>query len=384
MLEETETLTQAPEAPVADTSAADLAAAFANAQPHNPNAQPAPVEAAPVEAEPAATAPAEPVAAAPEAEAPTPATVDYAAYLKENFGVEAPEAIKTALATAKEAESFKANQRTAQDVAFEKLLADPKAANQYVKLQSTDFTALAEKNPQKLLALAYAHANPDMPAELAKVEARLEYEAKYGAASFDDPDDPQVQAAKLRLDYATKTAVATMEGAKTASREAVLNQATPMADGPTPEQTLAEETRVANWTKGVDDIINAPSLEIEYQVDGKPLKLAFDHQTPSFKEAMLDPSAWVFKQICPDGDPSKPNLDRWAVIVALAEQTDTMLKNAMQAGKAQVGAHIPMSLAVNPATSAPQAPAGMDGNHDARVAAALRSEMARITQANYN
>ena len=370
MSEISELIAPAPEAPVADTSAADLAAAFSNATPYNPNAQPAPAPVAPVAApapvEAANPAPAAPVAVAPEPVAPAVVAPDYAAYLRETFGAETPDALKAQLTLAGQAATFQANQRTAQDVAFEKLLADPAAAAQYVKLQTTDFTTLSDR---ELHAAAYAHQHSELRPEVAAIRARREFDAEYAAAEFDDADDPAVQEAKVLLADARTNALQTLEGAKAAAREAVLTKA-PLADGPTPAQQQAEEARATNWTNGVTELLNAPSLEVEYEVDGKPLKLAFDHKSPSFKEAMLDPNKWVFNQICPDGDASKPNLDRWAVIVALAEQTDVLLKNAMQAGKAQVGAHIPMNTAVNPAPITPSAPASEGSIYDAFRAAA--------------
>lgn len=352
-----ETLTEAPESAVMDSAAA-LVASFAAATPYNPNAEPAPVAAAPVEApapiEATNPAPTPAVAVAPPVEAPVPQAPDYAAYLKETFGDYTPDALKQQLTLAAQAATLQANQRTAQDVAFEKLLADPAAAAQYVKLQTTDFTTLSDR---ELHAAAYAHAHPDLRPEVAAIRARREFDAEYAAAEFDDADDPAVQEAKVLLADARTNALQTLEGAKTAAREAVLTKATPTADGPTPAQQQAEETRMNNWAQGVDNIVNAPSLEVEYEVDGQKINLAFDHKSASFKEAMVDPSAWVFKQICPDGDASKPNLDRWAVIVALAEQTDVMLKNAMQAGKASLGPVISLDKTVNPAPGAPQGPA---------------------------
>lgn len=355
MSEIAEPIPQVAEAPVADTSQADLVAAFASATPYNSNAEPAPVATAPVPA-PApveATNPA-PVAVAPESVAPTAAPVDYAAWLKEQELPGDVAEIKAALATAREAQALKANQRTAQDVAFEKLLSDPAAATAFVKLQSTDFTAMPAK---ELLAAKYALDHPELSPEVAAIRARREYDAEYAAADFDDPDDPAVQEAKVLLNAATQQAIKTMEVAKNAAKEAVLTAAAPKAEGPSEAEVQAETQRAANWVQGVDGIVNAPSLELEYQVDGQTLKLAFDHQTPAFKEAMLDPNKWFFDQICPGGDVSKPNLDRLAEIVALTMQPDVLLKNAIATGKASLGAVISLDKTVNPAPNAPQGPA---------------------------
>lgn len=370
----------APEAPVAESPAVDLVAAFANAQPHQPNAPFAPVAEPPVEAPVEAVAPAavEPIAAVEAPVAPAEVAFDYAGWLKSQELPEDVAAIKTALQSGATAQ---ANQRTAQDVAFGKLLADPHAASAYLKLQTTDFTALSDR---ELHAAAFAHAHPELKPEVAAIKARREFEAEYAAAEFDDADDPQVQEAKVLSANMRTDALATMEGAKTASRESVLTAATPTADGPTPAQVQAEEARAAHWVQGVAGIVNAPSLELEYQVDGQALKLAFDHKDPAFNAALLDPNKWFFEQICPGGDASKPNFDRLAEMYALTMQPDVLLKNAIAHGKAQIGAHIPMNVAVNPAPNAPQTPTAFDGTHDNRVAAALRSEMARIQQATYN
>jgi hypothetical protein len=353
-----EVIPQAPE-PAAFPTGEALLAAFDSAKPYQPTPAPEPF-AAPVAATPAA--PADPTPAATPAAAPVvapeptpaPAAPDYAAYLKETFGVDAPEALKEKLTLAEQAEALKANQRTAQDVAFEKLLADPNAATAFVRLQTTDFKTLPAR---ELLAAEYAHKHPELPAELARLEADLEYNAKYAAAEFEDAEDPETKTAKLRLDYATKSALATMDKAKEDARQSVLAAAKPAeAEGPTPEQVAAEEARVAAWQSGVEAITAAPAVDLAYTVDGQQIKLSFDNKAPGFQEALTDPYGWLYKQICPTGDNSKPNISRLAEIVALATQTDTALKNTLAVGKSSVGAVLPLTEAVNPVPGAPQAP----------------------------
>lgn len=356
MSEIAEPITQAPE-PIADLSPEVVAAAFAEQKPYNPNPEPAPVAAPEAPAVvPAADAP--PVAPTPAVVPTEPATSapDYAAWLKSQELPEDVTVIKTALQTAAEAETLRANQRTAQDVALAKLFEDPNAGAQYVKLQTTDFNALPDR---ELHAAAYAHKHPGLPAEVAAIRARREYDAEFAAAEHEDPDDQDVQEAKVLRAAARAEELQTMEQAKTAARDAVLAKATPTAEGPSEAETqarIAEEARATKWATGVEDIVSAPSLEIAYTVDGQELKLAFDHKAPAFKEAMLDPAKWLFGQVCPDGNPENMNLDRLAEIVALSTQTDTILKNTLSAGKASLGPVIPLTTAVNPLPNAPQAP----------------------------
>lgn len=379
---EIEAPVQVAEAPAVEHSAEAIAAAFASPQPYNPTPASEPVAAAPVEVVPpieaAVPAPTPAVAVAPETV--TPQAPDYAAWLKEQELPEDVAVIKTALQTA---EALKANQRTAQDVAFEQLLADPAKAVQFVKLQTTDFTALS---PRELLSAAYAHAHPDLSPEVAAIRAKREYEAEYSAAEFDDADDPAVQEAKVLLNAAVQSAVQTMEGAKTAAREAVLSKATPTAEGPSEADTKAEADAKANgeaWFQGVENVINAEKLSLAYDLDGQPITLDFDHKTPAFKEAMLNPQEWLFKEVCPTGDPKAPNLDRLAEIVALVQQTDVMLKNAAAHGQSRLGAVIPLTQAVNPIPNAPQAPPGLV-NSDNAVAAAIRNASGAGNKSIYN
>lgn len=343
--------------PLAGMSTADLAGAFASAKPVDLTAPPvAPVEpvapaapaapasenAAPPVAPDAPAAPVEPVA---------PAAPDYAAYLRDTFGVEQPDAIKTALEAAKEVEALRTNQRTPEDIALQALIADPSKGAAYLKLQTTDYKTLPTRD---LLAAAYAHDHPELPAELAEIEAELEYNAKFAAAEFEDETDPTVKAAKLRLNYATQTALAKMEGAKEAARTAVVRQAAPVeAEGPSEES----QAQSAAWVAGVDAITAAAATEIVYNVDGSDIKLAFDNKNPAFREAALDPVAWLTKQLRPTGKYQETNYDRLAEIVALLTQPDVLAKNAYAAGKASLGAVVPLSQAVNPVPNAPQAPA---------------------------
>lgn len=366
----------------------DLVAAFANAQPAEaPGYAPAPpVEAiaapeAAVEA-PEVPAPAE-LAPLPVEAAAAPA-VDYAAYLREQFGMEAPEAIKTALETARNADTLRDNQRTPEDIAFRKLFEDPAAGAAYLRLQHTDFSTLPDR---ELLAAKYAHDHPELKPEVAAIRARREYEAEYAAAAFDDPDDATVAEAKVLLAAARTEALQTMEQAKQAASAAVRSSAPNPADGPSVAELAAqaaEAERTTHWTQGVEQIVGAPSLEIEYTVDGQPVKLAFDNKSAAYKDAMLNPFEFIAKQVQPTGDWKQSNFDRMAEIIALITQPEVLAKNAYAAGRASLGAVIPLDRAVNPAPSAPQAGPGQDATHDSRVAAALRSEMARISQATYS
>lgn len=282
--------------------------------------------------------------------APAPATgFDPTAYLREQFGVEQPEAIKTALATAKEAETLRANQRTSEDIAFRKLFEDPTAAASYLKLQHTDFRSLS---PKELLAAKYALDHPEMPAELAAAEADIEYKSRYAALALDDQDDPDVRTAKMRLDYAKGAALQAMEQAKEAAKTAVLSKGSPQAEGPTEAE---QQAWAAAWMAGVESVTGAEGLDLAYDVDGQEVKLAFDNKSPAFKEAMTEPVEWLSRQIYENG---KPNYDRLAEIVALITQPDVLVKNAFAAGKASLGNVIPLDKAVNPIPAAPQPPTG--------------------------
>ena len=342
-------------APVVDTSAADLMAAFSAATQSPPPQREAPAP------EPVAVPAPVVEAAAPvpvvEVVAPVaPVVPDYAAYLKETFGSDTADALKERLTLAGKAESLQANQRTAQDLAFEKLLANPAAATAFVKLQSTDFSQVPAK---ELLAAKYAFDHPELSPEVAAIRARREYDAEYAAAEFDDPDDPAVQEAKVLLNAATKEAITTMEAAKSAATAAVMAKAIPEAVGPTAEQKALEADNVAqsaHWMQGVESIVAAPSLELEYTVDGQPMRLAFDNKNAAFKEAMLNPVEWLLKELRPAADWKQTNYDRLAEIIALATQPDVLLKNAIATGKASLGAVIPLDRAVNPTPNAPQSP----------------------------
>lgn len=329
----------------ADAKPVDFSAPAEPAAPVQPVAPVAPATPAAPEA-PATNpvAPTEPVAPA----TPAAPAVDYAAYLREQFGVEQPDAIKTALEAAKEIETLRGNQRTPADLALAELVADPAKGAAYLKLQTTDFKTLPAK---ELLAIAYAHEHPELPAELAAIEAELEYDAKYAAAEFEDADDPQAKAAKLRLDYAKNSALTKMEQAKEAARTAVLST-TPQAEQPDAEAAA----RSGHWVQGVEAITAAPATEIAYTVDGQEVKLAFDNKSDAFKQAALDPVKWLTDQIRPTGKYQETDYDRLAEIVALLTQPDTLVKNAYAAGKASLGAVIPLDKQVNPAPAAPQSP----------------------------
>lgn len=361
-------------------------AAFANAQPaESPGYAPAPAAQEAPAAEVLSEAPeaAAEIAALPVEAAAAPG-VDYAAYLREQFGMEAPEAIKTALETAKEAETLRGNQRTPEDLAFRKLFEDPRAGAAYLRLQHTDFSTLPDR---ELHAATYAHTHPELTPEVAAIRARREYEAEYAAASFDDPDDPAVAEAKVLVADMRTQALQTMEQAKQAASAAVRSSAPLAAEGPSVDELAAqaaEVERTTHWTQGVEQIVGAPSLEIEYTVDGQPVKLAFDNKSAAYKDAMLNPFEFIAKQVQPTGDWKQSNFDRMAEIIALITQPEVLAKNAYAAGRASLGAVIPLDRAVNPAPGAPQGNPGQDATHDSRVAAALRSEMARISQASYS
>ena len=344
--------------PLATFSADDLSAAFANASTGAYSGPPAETDVADAAAAPPApvadAAPATNETAAPAPEAPAP---DYAAYLRDTFGADTPDTIKSAMQTAREADTLRANQRTSEDVALRALLEDPAKAQQFFSLQHTDFKTLPAR---ELLAAKYAHDHPELPAELAALEADMEYDAKYAAAEFDDPDDPQVRTAKLRLSYAEQAARTTMEQAKADAKTAVLRPNTPeKAEG------LSEEEKVRQnefWMKGVEGITGAGALDLSYDVDGTEVKLSFDNKNAAFQQAMLSPMEWLANEVQPGADPAATNYDRLAEIVALATQAPTLVKNAFAAGKASLGAVIPLSRAVNPAPAAPQGPVsgGMD------------------------
>lgn len=351
--------TPEPIAPVEDAPAfseEQLSAAFDNATPVAQAPAPEPFAPEPVVAlTPAVEAPAPvaPVAAAVEPDAVVPPQVaapDYAAYLKEQFGVEAPEALKEKLT---QAETAAANQRTAQDVAFAQLLADPAKAVEFVKLQSTDFKALS---PQELHAAEYAHKHPELSARLAASEAAIKFEKKYGAAAFDDPDDPAVEAAKLRLDHDTQARVAKMEGLKTTTRDALVGAAKPVeAEGPTPEQVAAQKEHNDKWMAGVDSITTSAGVDVVYNVAGKDYTVSLDNQTPEFKEAVLDPMQWLANTVQPNG---KPDFDTLALVISSYMNREKTFTTGFEAGKASLGAVIPMTNAVNPNPGAPQAPVG--------------------------
>lgn len=360
MSDQPEVIAAAPEAP-ADFGDVDFAAAFASAQPYNPSAeptQPASVEADAVTASSASVA-GEVPSQAPAAVGSAATAPDYAAYLRESFGGAESDAIKAALENAGQNEAYKANQRTAQDVALAKLFEDPKAGADFVRLQSTDFTALSDR---ELHAAAYAHAHPELKPDVATIRARREYDAEYAAADFDDADDPVVQEAKVLLADARAQALVTMENAKTAARQAVLTAATPEAEGPTAEQVQAQAAQEAHgtaWVNGIENVINAPSLELAYQVDGQEVKLAFDHKNAAFQEFMEAPAQWLEKAIGFDPkNPTATNFDRLAEIGAWLTQPDVMLKNTLSVGKSSLGAVIPLNAAVNPIPNAPQATGG--------------------------
>ena len=372
MADNAEPITQVPDAPAAEPSAEAISAAFDNPQPYNSAPEPtqvAPVEVAPAPIEAANPAPTPDVAVVPESVAPI--TPDYSAYLKETFGVEAPEALKEKLT---QAEAFKANQRTPQDVAFEKLMSDPVAAVQYVKLQSTDYNALSDR---ALHAAAYAHAHPELKPDVAQIRARREFDAEYAAAEFPDDEDPEAQEAKVLVADMRVQSLQTMEQAKTAAREAVLTKATPLAEGPTVEQQAAQQLREAHtqaWTKGVENVINAESLALAYNVDGQEVKIAFDPKNAEYQAFVQDPIGWIEKAVGYDPqNPSATNFDRVAEMGAWLTQRDVMLKNTLAVGKSSLGAVIPLNTAVNPVSAAPQAPRADLSIEEAFAQAAPRS-----------
>lgn len=380
--ESAEIATAAPEAPTYTAEA--LQAAFSQAQPvssqpepaFEPTFAPAPVGVAPV-SDPANPAPTPVVAIASESAPLAGVQPDYAGWLKSQELPDDVAVIKSALETAKQAETFKANQRTAQDVAFEQLMSDPVKAVQFVKLQSTDFAALA---PRELLAAKYALDHPELAPNVAAIMARREYDNNYAAAEFEDPDDQTVQDAKVLLDAAIKSAGAAMEAAKTTARESLIAAAKPTrAEGPTPEQAAAETKRANDWVAGVDSIAGATALELEYTIDGQAVKIAFDNQSPAFKAAALEPMQWLADQVKPDGPDGRTDFDRLAVLIASASQTETLVKNAFAAGKASLGAVVPLDKAVNPVPNAPQAPTGELSMADA-IRQAVAAQNGRSSQ----
>ena len=374
MADNAEPLTQAPEAPQADYSADTLAAAFANAQPYNHNAEPAPVavpEPAVIPADAAHPAPAAPAVAIATESAPlAEVQPDYAGWLKSQELPEDVAAIKTALQTT---DALKANQRTPQDLAFEKLMSDPYAAVQFVKLQSTDYNTLSDR---ELHAATYAHAHPELKPDVAQIRARREYDAEYAAAEFDDPEDPAVAEAKVLVADMRAQAIQTMEGAKTAAREAVLANATPQAEGPTAEQAQVQALQEAHaqaWDQGVANVSNGEPLQLEYDVDGQKVALAFDTKNPAYVEFMAGPMQYLEKLVSFDPqNPKATDFDKLAEIGAWLTQRDVMLKNTLAVGKSSLGAVIPLSQAVNPISGAPQAPNGLSAPDD-MVAAAIRA-----------
>lgn len=372
MADNAEPITQVFDAPAAEPSAEAISAAFDNPQPYNSAPEPtqvAPVEVAPAPIEATNPAPTPDVAVVPESVAPV--TPDYSAYLKETFGVEAPEALKEKLT---QAEAFKANQRTAQDVAFEKLMSDPVAAVQYVKLQSTDYNALSDR---ALHAAVYAHTHPELKPDVAQIRARREFDAEYAAAEFPDDEDPEAREAKVLVADMRAQSLQTMEQAKIAAREAVLTKATPLAEGPTVEQQAAQQLQEAHaqaWTKGVENVINAESLALAYNVDGQEVKIAFDPKNAEYQAFVQDPIGWIEKAVGYDPkNPSATNFDRVAEMGAWLTQRDVMLKNTLAVGKSSLGAVIPLNTAVNPVSAAPQAPRADLSIEEAFAQAAPRS-----------
>ncbi|GAC1596785.1 MAG: hypothetical protein NVS3B25_21380 [Hymenobacter sp.] len=106
----------------------------------------------------------------------------------------------------------------------------------------------------------------------------------------------------------------------------------------------------------MESVTAADGLDLAYNVDGKEVKLAFDNKNPAFKQAMIDPIGWLNQQLRPDGNPAHTNYDRLAEIVAMATQADVLVKNAYAAGKASLGAVIPLDRAVNPVPATPAGP----------------------------
>ncbi|GAA4391848.1 hypothetical protein [Hymenobacter koreensis] len=349
-----------------------VAEAFAAAARGEAPAEPAPTPAvsAPAVSETVAV---EPGTAEPVAEtAPVVAPVDYAAWLKEQVGVEDVTVLKSQLQLAQEAEAFKANQRDAQDVALRQWVADkPAEAAAYFQLQAQDFAKLAEDDPREVMLQAFQARNPAMPADIALDEFVLEFARKFPNLSFEDADNPDFQRDQRRLGFAAQQDAAYMQEQQQAAKIAALPQAAPPTEGPSAED---QQKNIDAHLQAVDAYFAQPA-EIEFSIDGAAVKVGVEN-TPATKAFMDDYVGGLQAFLFPDGQ--QLSLDRVAALAAFATDPDGFAKHLYTAGKSAVGPSVPMGQLVNSAPAASASAAGGPTN-SAAVAEAFRQLQERGT-----
>lgn len=339
-----------------------LRAAFANPQSGSPEPPPEPVQAPAATEQPAAPA-SSPSPAAP-ASPSVPAT-DYAPWLKETFGVETPEALKEKLTLAEQAETLKANQRDAHDIAIRQMLTtEPEKAEAYFALQRVNADALATGTPEqqrRLLFESYKVANPALTGRLAELGFNKEFTAKYALMDSDDPDEAEdAEFAKLQYQSDLSKAVPAIKSAQEAAKIAVLPTAE--ANGPTKAELEAFDLA---WLNDVEATLKAPVGQ-SFQVEGVDVNVDYE-ANPTLKDALVGQLDFVrehlTKVLYPNGVNAPADHAALARTMGSLLQPDAIAKAAFAAGKASVGAHVPMERLVNPAPDAPQ-PGASGGEPD--------------------
>jgi hypothetical protein len=356
---------------------ADMVAAFANASAtppapvEQPISAPAPEVSAPAAPEAAAVEPGtapDPAAVAPAVAPTAPAEPDYAAWVKQTYGVE-PDAVKAALdAQPKLTELEKQVQEAA---AIRELLSDPAKARAFVELTGTDFKAQVNDEPKAVLFAKFKADNPHYNGQAAQIRFEREFAAKYPGFGYEDTDSEAHREDALLVKEDATVAAEFMTGKQAEARKALEAPATAAPAGPSAEQVEADAAKqlqeVESFFTGLEGF--------DFDVDGQKVAMPITN-LQAVKDATLDFGGFITKLATTDG---KFDVQKAAMLAY--KLTEDIAGHAAKAAKGSAGPVVPMAALVNNPSA--QAPASAHPGDRAGFLAALAQTAAPRADLNY-